>query len=90
MYVKHPTDLTNLDIRLLEALKKMQGRKFLVVDSLSTLMVYNSPERTLKFAHMLSSKLPAQGVDVVYIALLDEKNAGIESVAGMCDKVIKA
>ena len=90
VYIKHPSDLTNMYIRLLEALKKIDGKKFLVVDSISTLMVYNSPETVLRFAHALASKLPAQGVDVVYIALLDEKNASVESIAGMCDKVLRA
>lgn len=53
VHVQSPADLTSLRIAIDEFIEKIPGRKFLVVDALATLLIYNSEELVLKFVKSL-------------------------------------
>jgi hypothetical protein len=63
-----PGSLTGLSITMRRLLEK---NKFglVILDSLSTLMIYNEPKQTQKFVHSLIEKLRSAGVPGIFIAL---------------------
>lgn len=89
-YIKGPSDLTEINIRIPENLKKIKGKKFLIVDSVSTLLMYNKGETIVRFLHSLSTTLSALGTDAVFIALEGEDTKGrAEVFSQFCDKIIE-
>lgn len=71
-------------------LKAIEGKKFLVIDSISTLLAYNKAEKIIYFLHALSSALPVLGADAVFIGLKNEESKALQQISSQfCDKVIK-
>ena len=78
-FIQHPADLTYMDVQILEALKNIEGKKFLIVDSVSTLMAYNEKEKVMRFMHALSASLKSGG-DATLITLESGDNAAARQV----------
>ena len=76
-FLKSPKNLTDLSIVISGAVKDMPSeKKFLYLDSLSTLTVYNRGNIVSKFAHQLSNKLRKWEISGVFMSVqseLDEK-----------------
>lgn len=90
VFIDSPGDLTEISLELHQSMQN-QERKFLFVDSLSTLAVYNNPEMILKFIHYLTGKIRIWGLSGVLIALNEETDKKIiAELAQFCDKIIKA
>jgi hypothetical protein len=90
IYLPNPQSLTDLSLALNAAATALEGsKKFLFMDSLSTLLIYNETESVAKFAHFLTIKMRSLNIKGVLIALrqmLDEEL--IFEVAQYCDRVI--
>lgn len=89
VYVDSPEDLTELDSAISDCAEKLQGKgKFLVVDSLSTLLVYNNEKTLEKFVHSLSGRMRAKGFKVV-LTLVSRRQETLSVLGQFCDKVIE-
>jgi len=92
LYIPSPSHLTDLGIALTQALETMKRKedKFLILDSISTLLVYNDFETVAKFVHFIISRLRVFGLVGLIISvekILDEKMINI--LMEMCDEVIE-
>lgn len=88
-YIPSPTSLTDLGIVLEETANMMPGKKYLVLDTLSTLLVYNSLGTVEKFAHFITTKIRGWDMDGVIISLEKETSESLKSqLAQFCDKII--
>jgi len=92
LYIPSPSHLTDLGMALTQALESMnrRGDKFLILDSISTLLVYNDFETVAKFVHFIISRLRVFGLVGLIISIekiLDEKMINI--LMEMCDEVIE-
>ncbi len=79
-YVKDLTQLSSLSIIITEKLRMMEGRKFLLVDSLSIMLMHNDPESTARFlyAALMSTRVNgAVGVVVTHDSEIDRKIFGM-------------
>jgi KaiC/GvpD/RAD55 family RecA-like ATPase len=89
-YLPNPQSLTEISLAVDTAAEQLPaGRKFLVLDSLSTLLIYNDTNTVAKFAHFLTMKMRAANTRGILVALrhmMDEEL--IFDVAQYCDKVI--
>ena len=62
-----PNDLDNLSYAINDFIKEISGEKFLVIDALSTLLIYNSENKVAAFVKEVTEY--ASGQDVKVIAL---------------------
>ncbi|MFH1225149.1 MAG: hypothetical protein V1676_05085 [Candidatus Diapherotrites archaeon] len=90
-YINSAAELTDL---MLAIEKKMgaiqQNKKFLILDSVSTLLVYNSAEGVKKFTHSLIGKANQNRVKGVLIFVRSDEYSGIlQTISQFCDKVVK-
>ncbi|MGC8993464.1 MAG: DUF7504 family protein [Candidatus Aenigmatarchaeota archaeon] len=92
LFIPSPSHLTDLGIALTEALENMENKenKFLLLDSISTLLIYNNFETVAKFIHFIISRLRVFGLIGLIVSiekLLDEKMINI--LIEMCDEAIE-
>ena len=81
-YVTSPGNLTGIGMatsRAMEAAFEEGGRPRLVIDSLSTLLQYNSLERIYRFLHVLNGRVTSLGGTTIQIVHSDAHD--IQSVA---------
>ena len=89
VFVDSPENLTDISLELHQSMQN-SSRKFMFVDSLSTLAVYNNPEMILRFIHYLTGKIRIWGLSGVLIALNEETDKKIiAEMTQFCDKIIR-
>lgn len=85
-----PTDLTNLSIAISKFTEENPEKKFLLLDSFSTLLIYNNLTDLVKFTHSLLTKLRLTGTIGVIVSLEDDLNKKIAgTITQFCDKLIR-
>jgi archaellum biogenesis ATPase FlaH len=89
-FMSSPKNLTELAILLEQALGKLpQENRFIFLDSLSTLLIYNETDTVLRFIHALTGKMRLWNVTGVIVFLEKETDENIISqLSQFCDKVI--
>lgn len=88
IYLSSPRDLTELCIAI-DALspKLIKGKKFVLLDSLTTLYLYHSESGIARFVHFLSSKLRSESMSGILVSLPQDEKAS-QSIKPFCDGVI--
>ena len=70
VFINNPRNLTNLSVAISEMLKEFSGTKTCVVlDSISTMLIYLSSENVSKSAHFMTSKLAILGMPGFLVAV---------------------
>lgn len=92
IFVTSPTHLTEISVALDGIIRSFgDGDRFLFVDSLSTLAIYNDLGTILRFSHFLSGKMRADGVDVILISTETKTDEElVKTVSQFCDRIIRA
>lgn len=91
-YVANPSALTDLNITITQALRSIRHepeKTWLILDSISTLLVFNATETVLRFLHTLINILRLNEYYGVMFAIkggLEEPI--ITTIAHYCDKII--
>jgi len=89
-YLESPQQLVELSVLLNKLFQKIEGNKFLVVDSLSTLLIYNKPEAITKFVHSIANKIRTEKVLGVLLIIKTEDNMDvIKILSQFSDSVIE-
>lgn len=84
-----PTALTELSIEITKA-KETGKFDFLLFDTISTLLIYNSQKRSLQFAYFLLTKLKDFALSGIIIYLKSDLEKEVfESVAHLGDKTLR-
>ena len=87
-FVGSPSNLTEIAIAL-DPVFKEGKHKFIFLDSLDTLTVYNSVESVIRFAHFLTSKVRLHDISGVLLAVHENSDERmVIELAQFCDKVI--
>lgn len=91
IYIESIKSLTDLSIALTQVFPKIESeKKFLFLDSISTLLIFNSPEVIGRFSHALTAKMRALGVSGAIISIPSDTEPAIrQMLSALCDKVIK-
>jgi archaellum biogenesis ATPase FlaH len=92
LFIPSPERLTDLAIALTQTLESMKNKenKFIFIDSLSTLLIYNSFDVVAKFVHFIVSRLRLFGLVGILISIekqIDEKMTSI--LIEMCDEIVE-
>lgn len=89
-YLDSPLALVELNLAISEQVKGLvSNQKYLALDSVSTLLVYNSPQAVEKFCHTIISKNRHE--DVVCVLLMiesEEHKSVVETLAQFVDHVV--
>jgi hypothetical protein len=90
LYINSPSRLTELGISIMQALQAMPGKKFLFLDALSTLIIYNSSKSIAKFSHFLITRVKLLGLAGIFIVVEKEIDEMLLSqIKQFCDKVVR-
>ncbi len=83
-------DLSNLCIGISRAVNRVGGEKFLFLDSLSTLLIYNDAKTVAKFAHLLTEKMRRWSASGSLLTVdTNAERDVVSQIAPFCDKVVK-
>jgi KaiC/GvpD/RAD55 family RecA-like ATPase len=90
LYIDSPKNLTDISIAISEAAQSIpQGKKFILFDTLSTLLLYNSAGTVARFVHFLIGRMRSWGAEGALLSL--EKETGenvISQISQFCDATI--
>jgi archaellum biogenesis ATPase FlaH len=90
-YASSPSDLSEISVRLSEALASdiSKGEKWMILDSITTLSLYNTTGGFLRFMQFLFRKLRLLNFDGTMIVVRDESSdAMIQALKQYCSKII--
>lgn len=69
-YVNMPSNLTDLGIEITEIIKKMpEGKKCIIFDSVSMLLIHSPSVTTSKFLHFLVNKLSLSDISGIFLCV---------------------
>jgi len=89
-YLESATDLTELVLLIDKNLSKFVVGSFLIVDSVSTLLVYNEPKEVEKLVHVLVGKANSFNSRLVLLMVDSKEHEGIiETIGQFCTRVVK-
>lgn len=87
-YVTHPSALTEMNLKISDALRN-KNPELTIVDSLSSLLVYNSESYVLRFVHGLINKIKESNSKGIYLILKSDITESIlDDLALFSDSII--
>ena len=91
LYLTDLMNLTDMALIIDEAIAAIPNdKKFLFIDAMSTLLLYNNSGNVAKFIHFLSGKIRRWKLDGVFLSLETEADKEfISQLSLFCDKTIK-
>ena len=90
MYLEDVSGLTQISLSLKQAMEEIQGNRFVFVDSINTMLIYNKPTIFAKFIHTLMTRMRVNGITGLLVSLENETNREVRAeIAQLCDKIIK-
>lgn len=88
-FIDNISDLTSILISIEEAIK-VSGPKFIVFDSVNSMLIHNKPEVFARFVHSLLTKMRVRLISGFILSFEDETNKEVRAeIAQLCDKVIR-
>ncbi len=89
LLISSPHSLTEISIALDKAVESVKAEKFVFLDSVSTLLLYNQLHTVAKFIHFLSGKIRNWGIEGVLISVeKGMKSELAESLVQFVDRVV--
>ena len=90
IYLDSPKSLTSMSIAIKESIENIDGEKTLILDSLSTLLIYNDARTMGKFSNFLINKMRSMKADAVILTLESDVDKDIiKKIESFVDKVEK-
>lgn len=90
-YLESPESLSDMSIAISQAVEAIEHKeKFIFIDSLSTLLVYNKQETVIRFIHFLIGKMRSWNVNGVILSLKKRGEASLMAeLSQFCDATIR-
>jgi KaiC/GvpD/RAD55 family RecA-like ATPase len=87
-YIESPVMLERLILEILNSFKglKHEGDKYVVIDSLSALMIYNDPEIVREFSALLMNRSRTENIHIISILVEEEMTSN--KLIQLNDKII--
>lgn len=95
LHLSRPSDLTSLSIAITQFLEAVEGKKFMIIDTVNTFLIYNSPNMLASFIHSLSEKAHRHDLKLCVFAtpepdLLNKIAPFFDGVFGMNHDTVEA
>ncbi|MCK4348055.1 MAG: hypothetical protein KAW47_05500, partial [Thermoplasmatales archaeon] len=69
LYLESASDLTNISLAIKGSMEKIKGKRFVFVDSITSMLIHNKPEIFARFIHGILTKMRIDGVSGLLISL---------------------
>lgn len=91
LFLSSLTNLTDMGITIDQAIDAINSDKiFILLDSLSTMSVYNDDDVVFKFMHYLMGRIRMKGISGIFITIkLDKGNDITKQLSLICDRTIE-
>jgi KaiC/GvpD/RAD55 family RecA-like ATPase len=91
IYIESPTMLEKLGIEIINIFKTVDEKtnKYLVLDSLSNLIIYNDAEIVTEFFYHISNRTRARNIHVISLAIEEEGMEKLNKLIYLNDKILK-
>ena len=92
VFLESPSMLEKLGLEIINIFKEVDDKvsKYLVMDSLSNLIIYNDPELVTEFFYQMINKTRARDVHIISLALEEEgMDKHINRLIYLNDKILK-
>ena len=91
IYVESPVMLEKIILEMVHVFRdvKEDVKKYLVIDSLSALMIYNNPKTVKAFFQHLINKTRVENIHIISLSLEEEVDDYIRKIIFLNDKIIK-
>ncbi|MFH1359187.1 MAG: hypothetical protein ABIH37_04830 [archaeon] len=88
LFLESSRSLTSIGLAITQCIKNLSGKKIVILDSLSTLLIYNDENTTGRFSNFLINKMKYKEVDFVIFALkIDLDRKIIKHIVSCSDEV---
>lgn len=89
-YIDTPQDLTDMEANVIDFIQKLPpGKKFFILDSLSTLMIYNAEKTVERFVHRIGERLRSSGFQSVFLIMDGTRPEIMNVLSQFADAVVK-
>ena len=90
IYLDTVSDLTDISISIHSRLQALSGERFVMLDSLPTMLIHNKPDAFVRFMHAMFTKLRLTGaVGIMISTPLSQEHDVRAEIVQLCDQVIK-
>ena len=92
IFIESPTMLEKLGLEIINIFKEVDEKvnKYLLLDSLSTLIIYNDPEIVTEFFYHLANKSRARNIHTISLAIEEEEvDRYLNKLIYLNDKILK-
>ena len=92
IYIESPSMLEKLGLEIMNVFKEVDEKvhKYLIIDSLSNLMIYNDPELVTEFFYHMINKTRAKDIHMISLALEEDgMEKHINKLVYLNDKLLK-
>ena len=69
IFLENVSDLTNISISVNQLINQIAEKKFVLLDSLSTMLIYNHPQIFARFIHNILTKIRLKGISGLLLSL---------------------
>jgi len=90
VYIDSPKNLTDLSVAIEAGAQKIKGeKKFIIFDSLSTLLVYNKAGVVEKFTHSVAGKMRTWNAKGFFLMVENRQDETTKTIAQFCDETVE-
>lgn len=91
VYVESPSMLEKLGLEIINIFKTVDEKtnKYLILDSLSTLMIYNDQEIVTEFFYHLANRTRSRNIHIISLAIEEEGMEKFNRLLYLNDKILK-
>ena len=89
-FVQTSANLTEISIALEESSKNFKGDGFFLIDSISSMLIYNDRLTLTRFFHSLFVRMRTKKISGAILMMREDNNIEVRAEIGqLCDKIIK-
>ncbi len=87
--ISNPSELTSIALAVTSYAKSNPKNKFILIDALSTLLIYNQPEVVAKFTRQITSLTSSDKIKVIMFTIESPDDRILSKVEPFFDKIIR-
>ncbi|MBW2984319.1 hypothetical protein KY361_04345 [Candidatus Woesearchaeota archaeon] len=88
LHIQHPSDLTGLSIAITEFTESIKNDKYLIIDALATLLIYNKEDLVVKFIKSVTEESAKTGLKTVVLTPETKTGDLLNKIALFFDKMV--
>jgi len=92
LYADHPSDLTTrgvVPMAINQFVLSVPGKKFILIDALRTLFLYNEPDVVARFVGLLIEKYAKLNTKIIVLTRAEDETTLIDDISYLFDEVLE-